>query len=146
MMVSARLSVGGQRGPSQMAHLPTAEEARLHWLHGYAAAWLGLEAAQEEAGTAKKRVSKVAKARQPPRQLARVCPRPDGSRLPAPPLWPLLDIHPAPQAAPASQEQLGIQVKAIIDLLLSADLNTPDTGRAEVPASFASAQKSTVGA
>ncbi|KAK9841206.1 hypothetical protein WJX74_001891 [Apatococcus lobatus] len=187
MMVSARLSVGGQRGPSQMAHLPTAEEARLHWLHGYAAAWLGLEAAQEEAGTAKKRVSKVAKARQPPRQLARVCPRPDGSRLPAPPLWPLLDIHPAPQAAPASQcalasisehskaevqhestgstpdndpalarlgalgnaaagalllqlghqshwahqdadagasvgrEQLGIQVKAIIDLLLSAD-------------------------
>ena len=58
----------------QMPELLTAEEVRHHWLHGYAAAWLGLEAA-EEAGPAKTRSSRRCK---PFQQPARVCIRPEG--------------------------------------------------------------------
>lgn len=59
----------------QMPQLLTSAEVRHHWLHGYAAAWLGLEAAEEASGTAKKRSSRGSRAFQQP---ARVCIRPEG--------------------------------------------------------------------
>ena len=61
-----------------MPSLLEPEEARYHWLHGYAAAWLALEAA-DEAGPSIRKTGRATTARFRAQQQARTIVRPEGT-------------------------------------------------------------------